>query len=219
MAYRTVKQDSETELVIKRSRFIGRCFPVADEQGALRILERIRKQNWDATHNCYAYSIGENGACARFSDDGEPSGTAGMPMLEALCRIGVTDVLVVVTRYFGGILLGAGGLMRAYSRATAAAVRAAGQIEMRECRRLTMDVPYPLWGRIEPLLRASGQPDGIQYAESVSASVWVRAEEADTLAMLIADRTDGRVTPRQNCVAMRAFPVNMPELYQESEEE
>ena len=117
MAYRTVKQPGEAELVIKRSRFIGRCFPVADEQEALRLLEQVRRQHWDATHNCYAYSVGVSGACARYSDDGEPSGTAGLPMMEALRRSGVTDALVVVTRYFGGILLGAGGLVRAYSAA------------------------------------------------------------------------------------------------------
>ncbi|HIU94159.1 MAG TPA: YigZ family protein, partial [Candidatus Aphodomorpha intestinavium] len=133
MAYRTVKQPGEAELVIKRSRFIGRCFPVADEQEALRLLEQVRRQHWDATHNCYAYSVGVSGACARYSDDGEPSGTAGLPMMEALRRSGVTDALVVVTRYFGGILLGAGGLVRAYSAAAAAAVRSAGEVEMREC--------------------------------------------------------------------------------------
>ena len=137
MAYRTVKQESEIELVIKRSRFIGRCFPVTNEQEALALLERIRRQHWDATHNCYAYSIGEHGACARFSDDGEPSGTAGMPMMEAIRRIGVTDVLVVVTRYFGGILLGAGIVVTGLVICLALAIRALVRHNANQKQRLT----------------------------------------------------------------------------------
>lgn len=207
MAYRTVRQKSEVELVIKRSRFIGRCYPVDTEQEALSNLETIRKQNWDATHNCYAYSIGETGGCARFSDDGEPSGTAGMPMLETLRHIGVTNVLVVVTRYFGGILLGAGGLVRAYSRAAAQAIRAAEQIEMRDCSLLAMDVPYPLWGRVEPLLRENGQIDNIGYAESIGASVWVEESRKDRFLKLMSDRSDGRIRPQQIDTALRAFSV------------
>lgn len=219
MAYRTVKQTSEAEIVIKRSRFIGRCFPVVDEQEALRLLEQVRKRHWDATHNCFAYSIGRTGGCARFSDDGEPSGTAGLPMLETLRHIGVTDVLVVVTRYFGGILLGAGGLVRAYARATAAAVRAAGQIEMRDCRLLTVDVPYALWGRVEPLLREGGQQEDVQYAEAVAAAIWVPTEATAALCEKITDRTDGKVAPRLGAETVRAFAVTVDIPCEEAEEE
>lgn len=211
MAYRTVKQPGEAELVIKRSRFIGRCFPVADEQEALRLLEQVRRQHWDATHNCYAYSVGVSGACARYSDDGEPSGTAGLPMMETLRRSGVTDALVVVTRYFGGILLGAGGLVRAYSAAAAAAVRSAGEVEMRECVRLSLETPYPLWGRVEPLLRERAQLDEVRYEAAVHAAAWVRQEQSDALVRALIDRTDGRVAPAPGARMLRPFPVEPAE--------
>ena len=211
MAYRTVKQPGEAELVIKRSRFIGRCFPVADEQEALRLLEQVRRQHWAATHNCYAYSVGVSGACARYSDDGEPSGTAGLPMMEALRRSGVTDALVVVTRYFGGILLGAGGLVRAYSAAAAAAVRSAGEVEMRECVRLSLETPYPLWGRVEPLLRERAQLDEVRYEAAVHAAAWVRQEQSDALVRALIDRTDGRVVPAPGARMLRPFPVEPAE--------
>ncbi len=211
MAYRTVKQPGEAELVIKRSRFIGRCFPVADEQEALRLLEQVRRQHWDATHNCYAYSVGVSGACARYSDDGEPSGTAGLPMMEALRRSGVTDALVVVTRYFGGILLGAGGLVRAYSAAAAAAGRSAGEVEMRECVRLSLETPYPLWGRVEPLLRERAQLDEVRYEAAVHAAAWVRQEQSDALVRALIDRTDGRVVPAPGARMLRPFPVEPAE--------
>lgn len=211
MAYRTVKQPGEAELVIKRSRFIGRCFPVADEQEVLRLLEQVRRQHWDATHNCYAYSVGVSGACARYSDDGEPSGTAGLPMMETLRRSGVTDALVVVTRYFGGILLGAGGLVRAYSAAAAAAVRSAGEVEMRECVRLSLETPYPLWGRVEPLLRERAQLDEVRYEAAVHAAAWVRQEQSDALVRALIDRTDGRVVPAPGARMLRPFPVEPAE--------
>ena len=211
MAYRTVKQPGEAELVIKRSRFIGRCFPVADEQEALRLLEQVRRQHWDATHNCYAYSVGVSGACARYSDDGEPSGTAGLPMMEALRRSGVTDALVIVTRYFGGILLGAGGLVRAYSAAAAAAVRSAGEVEMRECVRLSLETPYPLWGRVEPLLRERAQLDEVRYEAAVHAAAWVRREQSDALVRALIDRTDGRVVLAPGARTLRPFPVEPAE--------
>ena len=125
--YKSVKQCSEAEYTVNRSRFIGRCFPVDSEEAALCLLGDIRKKHWDATHNCFAYRIGEN-AAARFSDDGEPGGTAGKPIMDVLTGRGLTNVLCVVTRYFGGILLGAGGLVRAYSKSAADAVAKAGVV-------------------------------------------------------------------------------------------
>ena len=125
--YKSVKQRSEAEYTVNRSRFIGRCFPVDSEEAALCLLGDIRKKHWDATHNCFAYRIGDN-AAARFSDDGEPGGTAGKPIMDVLTGRGLTNVLCVVTRYFGGILLGAGGLVRAYSKSAADAVTKAGVV-------------------------------------------------------------------------------------------
>ena len=151
--YRTLAAKGEAELVIQRSRFIGRSFPVESEAAALAILADIRKAHWDASHNCFAYRIGPDGGCARYSDDGEPGGTAGLPMMEVLKSRGLTDLLVVVTRYFGGILLGAGGLVRAYSRSAAAAIQAAGEVEVLPALRYHMAIPYNRYGGLEPLLR------------------------------------------------------------------
>ena len=124
--YKTVHIEAKTERVINRSRFISQCFPVKTEEEALLRLSEVKKQYPDATHVCYAYRIGENSETTRFSDAGEPSGTAGMPILEVLKAKGLTYVLCTVTRYFGGILLGAGGLVRAYSSGAADASAAAG---------------------------------------------------------------------------------------------
>jgi len=154
--YRTVKAPSRIELVINKSRFIGQCYPVSSEAEALETLAALKKQYWDATHNCYAYSIGEKGAVARFSDDGEPGGTAGMPMMEALRGAGVTNVLCVVTRYFGGILLGTGGLVRAYTQAARLALEAAGVALLREWEELLIACPYPLYEKVKRELELAG---------------------------------------------------------------
>ena len=126
--YKTPNIASQTEFVVNRSRFIGRCFPVADEQEALARLEEVRKLHYDATHNCWAYNL--RGGVMRFSDDGEPGGTAGMPIMDTLIRSNTQDALIVVTRYFGGILLGSGGLVRAYSRSASDALNASGSCDM-----------------------------------------------------------------------------------------
>ena len=129
-AYTTVLGASEAEFTEKKSRFIGRCFPVETEDEAFAVIADVKKRHWDATHNCYAFIVGENGLTQRFSDDGEPSGTAGMPILDVIKQKGLTNTLIVVTRYFGGILLGAGGLVRAYSKAAASAVDCADMVRV-----------------------------------------------------------------------------------------
>ena len=126
--YKTPEKAIETEYVVNRSRFIGRCFPVSTEAEALAILDTVRKQHYDATHNCYAYSILDG--ARRFSDDGEPGGTAGMPIMDTLIRSNTENALIVVTRYFGGILLGSGGLVRAYSKSASDVLNASGTIIM-----------------------------------------------------------------------------------------
>ena len=116
--YRTIYRGGEDEIVEKKSRFIATVVPVNTEEEALEFVEKTRKKYWDARHNCFAYIIGERGQLQRCSDDGEPSQTAGKPMLDILNSYGLTDCLLVVTRYFGGVLLGTGGLVRAYTAAT-----------------------------------------------------------------------------------------------------
>ena len=144
----------EDEFIEKKSRFIGRLWPVETEEEALAKIQEMKKQHYDATHNCWAYII-RDGA-VRFSDDGEPGGTAGMPMLQVLQREGLFNVVCVVTRYFGGILLGTGGLVRAYTQAAKLALEAAPSGTMHVCVRLTVTVEYPLYERADLLLRTAG---------------------------------------------------------------
>ena len=170
--YRTLAAKGEAELVIQRSRFIGRGFPVESEAAALAILADIRKAHWDASHNCFAYRIGPDGGCARYSDDGEPGGTAGLPMMEVLKSRGLTDLLVVVTRYFGGILLGAGGLTRAYSKGARDALAAAGVATMGLWARVRLSCPYPLFERVKLEITACG---GVVRDTEYGADIRLRA--------------------------------------------
>jgi len=126
MQYKTISKEATVEMEEKKSRFIANVKPVSSEEEALEFINNIRAKYWDATHNVYAYYISGENIIQRFSDDGEPSGTAGMPVLEVIKRMELKDLVVVVTRYFGGILLGASGLVRAYSKSAALGIEAAG---------------------------------------------------------------------------------------------
>ena len=152
-SYRTIAAPAEDEFIEKKSRFIGYIAPVTTEQEAAAFIESVRTRHREARHNCYAYRLRQNNL-ARFSDDGEPSGTAGRPILEVLQREDLTDICVVVTRYFGGILLGAGGLVRAYSHTCALALNAAKVCEMHPTVRYMAEVAYPLWDRVQHQLKS-----------------------------------------------------------------
>lgn len=193
--YRTLAAKGEAELVIQRSRFIGRGFPVESEAAALAILADIRKAHWDASHNCFAYRIGPDGGCARYSDDGEPGGTAGLPMMEVLKSRGLTDLLVVVTRYFGGILLGAGGLVRAYSKSAAAAIQAAGEVEVLSALRYHITIPYNRYGGLEPLLRERALVEAVDFGQDVQVTALVEAAQAPGFCKAVTEKSDGRCTP------------------------
>ncbi len=149
--YKTVAREAEAEFTEKRSRFIAQVAPVQNEEEALAFLEKVRTRHREARHNVYAYICRENNI-SRFSDDGEPSGTAGLPVLNVLTRQGLTDVCIVVTRYFGGVLLGAGGLARAYGKSAADGVIAAGACEMIYSEVFSVTVPYPLLDRLRHVL-------------------------------------------------------------------
>lgn len=192
--YKSVKQCSEAEYTVNRSRFIGRCFPVDSEEAALCLLGDIRKKHWDATHNCFAYRIGEN-AAARFSDDGEPGGTAGKPIMDVLTGRGLTNVLCVVTRYFGGILLGAGGLVRAYSKSAADAVTKAGMVSYLPGTVLDIPMDYSRYGALEGFIRASAEVRNVAFAQNVVVTVAV--EDTNLLKFMkeVTERSDGRCTP------------------------
>ena len=192
--YKSVKQCSEAEYTVNRSRFIGRCFPVESEEAALCLLGDIRKKHWDATHNCFAYRIGEN-AAARFSDDGEPGGTAGKPIMDVLTGRELTNVLCVVTRYFGGILLGAGGLVRAYSKSAADAVTKAGVVSYLPGTILDIPMDYSRYGALEGFIRASAEVRNVAFAQNVVVTVAV--EDTNLLKFMkeVTERSDGRCTP------------------------
>ena len=192
--YKSVKQCSEAEYTVNRSRFIGHCFPVESEEAALCLLGDIRKKHWDATHNCFAYRIGEN-AAARFSDDGEPGGTAGKPIMDVLTGRGLTNVLCVVTRYFGGILLGAGGLVRAYSKSAADVVAKAGMVSYLPGTILDIPMDYSRYGALEGFIRANAEVRNVAFAQNVVVTAAV--EDTNLLKFMkeVTERSDGRCTP------------------------
>ena len=154
--YRMVLEGGQAELVEKKSRFIANVRPVESEAEAVAFIDEMKKKYWDARHNCSAFVIGTKAELTRCSDDGEPSGTAGRPMLEVLLGEGVRNVAVVVTRYFGGVLLGTGGLVRAYTTATARALEAAEVVTVRSVVELEVTVDYSLYERAALLIQAAG---------------------------------------------------------------
>ena len=196
----------EGEFVEKKSRFIGRIWQVETEEEALEKIQQMKKKHYDATHNCWAYII-RDGA-VRFSDDGEPGGTAGMPMLQVLQREGLYNVVCVVTRYFGGILLGAGGLVRAYTKGAKIAVDAAGKSMKRVWTVLYVPCPYSFYERVR--LEAESC-DGIVRQADFGSEVELELlfPEANTQAFLtrLTDLTSGTVESMEIGKEYRAFPV------------
>lgn len=180
------------ELEIKRSRFLALAAPASDEAAARALVAGERARYPDANHHTFAYRLGEGGAISRISDDGEPGGTAGRPMMEVLLREALVDAVVVVTRYFGGTLLGAGGLIRAYGKAATEAIHTAGFRHMRPHTLMRAVVSYPVAGALEQgLARAGYTARDVQYTDTVSFSVPVLAAEEAAFARLVADVTAG----------------------------
>lgn len=166
--YQTLKKEAQDEFVEKRSRFIGYAKPVRTAEEATAFIASIRAKHWDAAHNVYAYVL-RDGQSRRYSDDGEPSGTAGVPVLDVLLKENLTDCVVVATRYFGGVLLGAGGLVRAYSHTSKIAVEAAGVVKMSLCSVMKLTCDYSLYGKIPALLaQFGGVAENTQFAENVT---------------------------------------------------
>jgi uncharacterized YigZ family protein len=197
VAFVTVARAATAEIEVKRSRFLGQVAPVATEEAARAVVDAARKEHWDARHHCSAFVLGPDGAVQRSSDDGEPSGTAGAPMLEVLRGRGLSDVVVVVTRWFGGTLLGAGGLVRAYSDATRAAVDAAGTCRRVLLSRFDLVADHAHAARWEADLRARGVTVvGVEHAERVTLRLAVPAEEEAAFAAHVAALTSGTATAR-----------------------
>ncbi len=190
--FRTLAGEGRAELEIKRSRFLAVAVSVADEPTAQALLTSERTRHPDANHHTFAYRLGQDGAIARFSDDGEPGGTAGRPIMEVLLREELVDAAVVVTRYFGGTLLGAGGLARAYGQAAAQAVHAAGVRRMLPHTLMRAVISYAQAGALEQALSLSGrQIRDSTYTETVSFTVPVLQGDEAAFRTLVADLTAG----------------------------
>ena len=196
--YATVKGYGCKEIVIKRSRFIGHAQPAETEEEAVAFIERIKKQYWDATHNCSAYYIGERGQWQKALDDGEPSGTAGKPILEVIKNRQLINIVVVVTRYFGGILLGAGGLVRAYTEGAIVGIEAAGPIMKVLRREIFVDVDYTWYGKLENALRDRGVRIGeISFTDRVRVQCLPEAAQAGAFQAWVTDFTQGQARLEQ----------------------
>ena len=194
LSYKTLREENSAEFIINKSRFIGYGCPCETEEEALAFLARIRQKHKDATHNCYAYIIGLNSGIMRYSDDGEPGGTAGMPIIEVMKARGVVNCAVVVTRYFGGILLGGGGLVRAYSHTASIALQAAQIITMRECLLLSLTCDYGRYGRVASLVpECGGVTDDTVFEEKVTVKFHLAPELLGTFRKKLADATNGQV--------------------------
>ena len=197
----------EDEFIEKKSRFIGRAWPVETEEEALARIQEMKKQHYDATHNCWAYII-KDGA-VRFSDDGEPGGTAGMPMLQVLQREGLYNICCVVTRYFGGILLGAGGLVRAYTKGAKIAVDAAGKSMKRVWTVVYLPCPYTFYERVKLLVEEFG---GIiretEFAAEVELELLFPEANVQPFFEKLTDMTSGTVEGMETGQEYKAFPID-----------
>ncbi len=205
---RSIAGSGSHELQIQRSRFVCSLARVRTVDEAAAFIADIRKQNWDATHNCTAFRVGPGGAEQRSNDDGEPAGTAGVPMLEVLMRRELTDTAAVVTRYYGGVRLGAGGLIRAYGRSVAETVDQVGMVRLVPHVAMTVTTSHADAGRLENELRAAGRRmGGIEYGMDVRLTVQVPEREVESFVSWVADHTGGRA----GAVPGRAEMVDIPD--------
>ncbi|MFR7992171.1 MAG: YigZ family protein [Lachnospiraceae bacterium] len=194
MPCKIVYQGGNAEIVEKKSRFLASVQPVNSEEEALEFLQEVRREHWGAKHHCYAYVIGEGQRLQRFSDDGEPAGTAGKPILEVLLAEDVHNTLIVVTRYFGGILLGTGGLVRAYTKAAAEGLQASRIAVKQWGCRLKLRTDYAGAGKVQYLLGKNHIPvTGSEFTESVQFEVLVTAEEREALESDLTEATNGQI--------------------------
>ncbi|QSX08787.1 YigZ family protein [Alkalibacter rhizosphaerae] len=192
--YKTIREAVMVELVIKKSKFIGMCFPVSSVEEAEEIIHKIQKEHYKATHNTYAYVLEADASVFKYSDDGEPSLTAGKPMYDTIMGMGFTNVLVLVTRYFGGIKLGTGGLARAYGQSAKDALEAAVPVLMKRYQRVKLDVDYGLIGSLQHYLdKFDHQLAHIEYLEEVTFHIDVAVSQVGSFQEGIREMTSGQV--------------------------
>lgn len=197
--YLTVQSEGQAEIIIQKSRFIGHIKRTETEEEAQTFIRKIKKEHSQATHNCSAYLIGEHDQIQKANDDGEPSGTAGIPMLEVLKKNGLKDTCVVVTRYFGGIKLGAGGLIRAYSKTTSEAIQETGIVKRQLMKQVTITIDYPLLGKIENELHQNEYLiETIDYLEHVVFHVLVAVDQIDAFSTWMIDLTSDQAELKIN---------------------
>ena len=190
--YKTVEKEASNFFIEKKSKFIGYAKPVKTQEDALEFISKIKSKHWDATHNVYAYVLRENNI-QRYSDDGEPSGTAGVPVLDVMLKESLVDVCVVATRYFGGTLLGAGGLVRAYSHTSKIALEAAGIITMAQCSVMSAEVDYSFYDRLNILLSDfSAVILNTSFSDKVCVEFSVKENIADLLNAKLIDVSNGK---------------------------
>lgn len=196
--YYTIKVAGTHEISIQKSRFIGHIERVNSAEEAQQFINRIKKEHHSATHNCSAYLIGDHNDIQKANDDGEPSGTAGMPMLDTLQKLDLKNTVAVVTRYFGGIKLGAGGLIRAYSSATSEMIKNIGIVERTLMQGFLVSIPYPLLGKMQHYLEKSPYIiNQIDYLEYVNLSVYAKVDDKETFSEKITNLTNDQATVKE----------------------
>ena len=190
-SYSTVLSSASAEIVIEKSRFIGQSFHVEDLEETENIIKEVKKKYYDATHNCFAYIIGEDMSIAKASDDGEPSSTAGVPMLELLKKLNLTNTLVMATRYFGGIKLGASGLIRAYAKTAKISLEANSIVNKDVFNRIILEIDYSLIGRIQKFLENNQIiHDAPIFTEKVELNIYAKDEKIEGLQKDLLDITN-----------------------------
>ena len=199
LKYKTILNPAETEFIEKKSRFITSVRPVKSEDEARDFIEEIRKRNWDANHNVFAYQIGDNDEIQRFSDDGEPQKTAGFPILDVIRKEEIKNVAIVVTRYFGGTLLGTGGLVRAYTKAAKDGLVSSTIIEVSRYKSLKISVDYSLSGKIKYIvLNGNSILDNIEYSNCVDFIVYSEYSDVDRLINELIEATSSKALIEEN---------------------
>lgn len=193
VAYNIVYSGGSDEIVEKKSRFIANVFSVSTEEEAMKIIEETKKKYWDARHNCYAFVIGERGEVTRCTDDGEPAGTAGRPILEVITGADIRNILVIVTRYFGGTLLGTGGLVRAYSQATQAGIAASKIVSREHGKKVIIETDYNGIGKLQ-YIAAQMELTTIdtEYSDKVIMKLLVREDLCDSFVKKVVEATAGQ---------------------------
>lgn len=209
--YYTIKQSGSHEIIIQRSRFIGHVSRAYSEEEAQAFISEIQKEHHNASHNCFAYIIGEQDQFQKANDDGEPSGTAGIPMLEVLKKLSLKNSVIVITRYFGGVKLGAGGLIRAYSSVTSDTIKEIGVVKRSLMQGFSVQIEYPLLGKVENHLQGSDHIiDHIDYLENVILHVYVSLDQQATFKDELINITNDQVTISESDQRYVEENINLP---------